>query len=187
MKEKTYNKKDGSQGVDYKLEAEDIFIFKEIKQYTTKFGEMHKVVTPEGKYITLTGGQYSFFERNVVNPGTAVACEEYTNSYGTFIGLRFSNAGDNTTTAVNTNTTAQAGLPSLNKTTPATIPLTVDEETCMNQLLGSTELAPWKEHAKKNVANFMEALTGVAEKIGVKLVLGAERQKIMYDIFLTKL
>ena len=179
MIENTYPDRQGNQQVNYILEAQDTFVYKEMRDFPGKFGKKYYVITPEQKWIQLTGGQHTFFEKNTVASGTKITCEAYNNSYGTFVGLRF--AKDTATPEVNTGTTATKGLPTLNAPTG----MDTDTEMCMNQLLQNTDFKPWKEYAKDNVQQFTEAMTGIAEQTGTKLnptVLPAA-----YKIYLTKL
>ena len=178
MIEKKYVSKSGKEGSNWKLEKGDEFVFKEFKSYPGKFGKNCFCVTTDDKWISLTGGQASFFERFNVKEGTKLGTEPYTNDFGTFLGIR----------DLSSNKLVQKSstkLPSLDK--PVEADLTSDEETCINQLAQNEEYSEWKDYAKVNETQLLEAMKGVGEKIGLTIGLNGERLTKAHKLFLTKI
>jgi len=182
MNENVYVDKKGQTRSNFSLEATDTFVFKEIKELPPgKFGKTYYLVTVDDKWIKLTGGQHSFFEREDVQPNTALKCETYTNSYGTFIGLRYGDS--NQVTAVN-EAPKPVGLPTLKPKEELT--LSNDEETVLNQLVGNKSFTEWKQYGKGSVDTFKEAFEGTAQHVGVPLTITGGRLEQIYNLYLTK-
>lgn len=185
MKEISYVKRDGSNGFNYKLEEGDEFVFKKMLERDGKYGKMYSAITSDDKIITLTKSQGEFFGKFNIQPGTAVVCEEYTNAYGTFVGLRAKNREDLRPNTSTEKSEKPQGLPPLKKS-GSSLELTADEETCINQLVGNEYYDQWKLYAKTDVKQMIEALDGIANDIGVKLSITGTRADAMYNKFLQK-
>ena len=177
MIEKRFEKKDGTEGISYKLEVGDKFTYKEIQTWSGMYGPMIHCITNEDKKIRLTDGQAMFFERFDVVPGSKLIADGYTNKYGPQVGITFADK--------KSPVQKSSGLPNLG---PASVAeMSQDEKNCLTQLAENEKYQQWKTFASENVANFTEAMQGVAQELGVKIEANAERVEKLFEQFKEKL
>ena len=174
MKETVFIKSDGTEASNFKLEDGDNFVFKNMKDYPSKFGRIYYVIDEQDRWIRMTTTQAKFFENFDIKPGTKIFTQEYSNKYGTFIGLTTKNGAEGT-----------QKLPALKKQTSTT--LSIDEETLIQQLSGNETYAEWKDFAKTSVTNFKDAIEGIATELGINNTLTGNKLDQAYQQFKTKL
>ncbi len=194
MIEKKYEKRDGTEGVEYKLEKGDVVAFKKKLTFEGNFGDNHLMITTDDKTIRLTGGQAKFFDKFEVAEGTEVLAEEYTNTFGTFIGLKYKNQSDVRKKGEG-NSSPSLSMPEIKPGNSSPLPtlseapkfeMTNDEETILNQLIGNSEFEVWKKYAKESAHNLKEAMGGLAKKIGMEFVSSTQRSEEIYKLYITK-
>ena len=98
MKTQEFEKKDGTTGYSHTVEAGDVVVakFPSVKTFNSNGFDNHSLgVLHQGeeKYIKLTNGQKNgldaWMDRSGVDlTGREITFEEYTNTYGTFVGPR---------------------------------------------------------------------------------------------------
>lgn len=164
MKKINYVTKEGKEGVSNELEHGDVFITKQAKpkKFEGKFVNYILEATYNGEDmdINLKKSQGEFFDRFDVAPGTELRGENYTNSYGTFVGIAFNKPAQTKEEKIeNTNNLLKQAEENLVTGNDEGITLTDKEQDIYNQIGKIAE----KDRSKVTKDAFISTMTQMAE------------------------